>query len=460
MVEASITLLEEWFTDSRLTTNGSVSVDIRFLNSFQPPMSIGVVTLARQPIISVTTNVAAVVPLGIAFHNDLLVVPVYAHVVYSVATFSVLCNVSDGMRFEIDHLEIGSKWNYEVRQQFLTDISIVAMLSDPSTATDNPVSAEILFNLALRVMPNATPSQKQNFSCSVLYISHVLNEKVQLRNEATPQPATIYDYFNNDPFIGEIQIEQSQPVTVFPYAAQSQLINTAYFTGMEVSTPVMLLVAFESGSIISTIADNCTSLANSLSVEESCGNVILTGSETHGDESAVVVLSFQGLSTNITFRIWFPTSSASLVSTPTILSAVEGWINEDMSVGGCTQQYQRGKLSAFANFSFSDVSPHYEVDILGLIQSQLVSSNDSVVRIENGGILIGLQPGECEITAGINVALLRINVSSSVVTISSFNVLLTTGLSLMLPTSPYEALSVLPASAFLLQDFNVDRALV
>ena len=423
-------------------------------------MSVGVVTLVQQPTISITEDVAAVVPVGIAFHNDLLMVPVYAHVVYSVATFGVLCNVSDGMRFEMDRVEVGSKWNYEIRQQFSSDISIVAMLTDPSSATDNPASVEILFTLALRVMSNATANQKQTFSCSVLYISHVLNEKVQLRNMVTVQPATIYDYFDNDPFVGEVQIEQSQPVAVFPYAAQSQLINTAYFTGVVVSVPVRLLVAFESGLIMSTVADNCSSLTDSLSIEESCSNVILTGSETRGEEAAVVMLSFQDLSSDITFRIWFPTSSATLISTPAVLSAVDGWMGEDVSVGSCTQQYQQGKLSAFANFSFSNTSPQFDVDIFSLIQSQLVSSNDSIIGIGSDGSLIGLQPGECEITGGINVAPLTINVSSSPVTIASFNVLLTTGISLVLPTDPYEVLSVLPASAFLLQDFNIDRVMV
>jgi len=310
LIEASITLPELWFTDSRLTTNGSVSVDIRFLDSFQPPMPVGVVTVVKQPTISITEDVAAVIPVGTAFHNDFLMVPVYAHVVYSVATFGVRCNLSDGMTFEIDHLEIDSKWNYEIRQQFSTDVSIVAMLNDPSTVTDNPAAAEILFTLAVRVMQNATTDQKQTFSCTVLYISHVLNEKVQLRNLVTPQPATVYDYFDNEPFVGQIQIQQLQPVAVFPYAAQSQLINTAYFTNVTLTVPVQLLVVSQSGSVMSMVADNCTSLSDSLSVEESCGNVVLTGKETHGEESAIAVFSSQGLSTNVTFRIWFPTSSA------------------------------------------------------------------------------------------------------------------------------------------------------
>jgi len=135
-------------------------------------------------------------------------------------------------------------------------------------------------------------------------------------------------------------------------------------------------------------------------------------------------------------------------------------MEEDLMVGGCTQQYQQGKLSAFANFSYSSDSPQFEVDIFSLIQSQLVSSNDSIVRIENDGSLVGLQPGESVISAGVNVAPLTINVSSSPVTVQSISVLLTTGISLILPSEPYDVLSVLPASVLLLEDFNVDRARV
>ena len=457
-MEVSISLPEEWFTDSSLTTNGNVSVDIRFLNSFQSLKPIGTVTLIRQPQIRLTEDVVAVLPVGTVFHNDLLMVPVYAHVVYSVATFSMLCNVSEGLMLENNSIIIDSKWNYEIRQQLPTDISVVAMLADPSGVTDDPATPEILFTLGIRVGQNAPPGQRQNFGCTVMYISHVLNEKVQLRNMVTPQPATIIDYFDSDPFLGEIQIEQSRPVAIFPYTQQSHLINTAYFTGIEVSVRVQLLVIYESGSIVYSTPDNCTSLTDSVSLNTPCNRVILTGSETHGDESAVVSLQYQGLETNVTFRVWFPESPIQLVSSPVNLSAVEGWMDQELSIDSCVQQYQRGKLSAFANFTYSKSSARYEVNIFNLIQSQLVSSNDSVVRTSDDGMLVGLQPGECQISAGNSILPLSVHVLASSVQVESLNALLTTGISLSLPSGPYEVLSTVTASAFLLQDFNTDGA--
>ena len=453
-MEASITLPEEWFTDSRLTTNGSVSVDIIFLNTSES-FRIGTVTLIRQPDITFTEDVVAILPVGTVFHNDLLMVPVHAHVVYSVATFSMLCNVTDGLIFERDGIVIDPKWNYELRQHLPTDISIVAMLSNPGSVTDQPAAPEVLFTLSVRVMPAAQTGQRQNFSCSVLYVSHVLNEKVQLRNMVTPQPATIIDYFDNNPFVGEIQIERSQLLAIFPYTQQSELINTAYFTGIEVSVPVQVLGVHQSGAITPYTPDDCTSLTDSVSINTMCTRVILTGNETRGDELAVVSLHYRGLVTNMTFRIWFPESPVSLVSTPANLSAVEGWLDQDLSLNRCVQQYQRGKLLAFANFTYSGQSPCYEVNIFSLIQPQLASSNDSVVRIDNDGMLVGLQPGECEITAGTNILPLTVHVLASSVQVENFNVLLTTGISLILSSHPDETLT---ASAFLLEDFNIDGA--
>ena len=458
-MEASVSLPEVWFTDPGLTTNGNVFVDIRFFNSFESPKSIGTATLIRQPRIQFTTkDVVAILPVGIAFHNDLLMVPVQADVVYSVATFSMLCNVSDGLVLENNSIIIGSKWNYEIRQQLSTDISIVAMLADPSDVTDNPVTPEVLFTFGIRVTPSAPPSQRQHFSCTVMYISHVLNEKVQLRNMITPQPATIIDYFDGNPFLGEVQIEQSRPVAIFPYTQQSHLINTAYLTGIEVSVPVQVLAIYESGSIRFSTPDNCTSLTDSVSLSTLCNRVILTGNETHGDESAAVFLQYRGLETNVTFRVWFPESPIQLVSTPANLSAVEGWMDQDLSTNGCVQQYQRGKLSALANFTYSESSPRYEVNIFSLIQTQVVSSNDSVVRISDDGMLVGLQPGECQISAGSNILPLSVHVLVSSVQVESLNALLTTGVSLNLPSDAYEVLSTVTASAFLLQDFNIDGA--
>jgi len=456
-VETSITLPEEWFTDSRITTNRSVSVYISFLNSFQS-LQVGVVTLIQQPNITLTNDIVAILSVRTLFHNDPLMVPVYAHVIHSVATFSMLCNVSEGLMLEKDNIIIDSKWNYEIRQQLPTDISIVAMLSNPSDIIDDPAAPEILFNVAIRVMSNASTSQTQNFSCSVLYISHVLNEKVQLRNMVTPQPARIIDYFDNDQFVGEIQIEHSQPLEIFPYTQQSQLINTAYFTGVEVSVPVGVIVVHNSGSIMRFTPDNCTSLTDSVSINAMCNRVVLTGNETHGNESAVVTLHYQHLVTNVTFRIWFSESPVNLVSTPANLSSVEGWMDQGFSMNDCVQQYQRGKLLAFANFTYSENSSRYQVNIFSLIRSQLASSNTSVVRIDDDGTLVGLQPGQCQITAGINILPLTVHVLTSSVQVESFNALPTTGISLNLPRDPYKILSQITASAVLLQDFNIDGA--
>ena len=421
---------------------------------------VGTVTLIRQPEITVIEDVVAVLPFGVAFHNDLVMVPVYAHVIYSVATFSMFCNVSDGLMFETENIVINSKWNNETRQQRPTDISIVAMLRDPSDVTDHPVTREVLFTLGIRVVSSAPTSQKQNFSCSVLYISHILNEKVQLRNAVTPQPATVIDYFDNDRFMGEIQIELSRPLAIFPYTQQFHLINTAYFTGIEVSVPVQVLVIYQSGSITFSTPDNCTPLTDSLSMNTLCNRAILNGSETHGDKSAIVILEYKGLVTNITFRVWFPDSPIELVSTPANLSAIEGWMDEGLPTNNCVQQYQRGKLLAFANFTYSENSTcRFEVNIFSIIQSQLMSSNDSVVTISDDGILIGLQPGECQISAGVNILPLTVYVlSDSVQVESSLNAVLATGISLHLPGDPYEVLSTENASAFLLQDFNTDGA--
>ena len=457
-MEASITLPEEWFTDPSLTENGNVSVEIRFLNSFEPPKPIGTVTLIRQPQVQFTKDVVAILPVGTAFHNDLLLVPVHADVVYSVATFSMLCNVSDGLMLENNSITISSKWNYEIRQQLPTDISIVAMLADPSDVTDNPVTPEILFTLGIRVRQSAPPSQRQSLSCGVMYISHVRNEKVQLRNMVTPQPATIVDYFDGDPFLGGVQIERSRPVAIFPYTQQSHLINTAYFTGIEVSVLVQMLAIYESGSIAFPTPDNCTSLSDSVSLNTLCNRIILTGNETHGDEFAVVSLQYQGLETNVTFRVWFPESPIQLVSTPANLSAVEGWMSQNLSTNSCVQQYQRGKLSALASFTYSKNSSRYEVNIFNLIQTQLVSSNDSVIRISDDGMLVGLQPGESQISGGGNILPLSVHVLTSSVQVESLNALLTTGISLNLPSDPYEVLSTVTASAFLLQNFNIDGA--
>ena len=89
-------------------------------------------TLIRQPEVVLTKDVVAVFPIGTAFHIDLMV-PVYAQ--------------SDGLMLENNSIIIDSKWNHKFRQQLPTDISIVAMLSNPSGVTDNSATPEILSTL-------------------------------------------------------------------------------------------------------------------------------------------------------------------------------------------------------------------------------------------------------------------------------------------------------------------------
>ena len=456
MCESTIPLPTEWFSHSQ--DAATLSITARFLNSFDSPQQIGTVTVRPRPSLSFTNDVALVLPGRPIQRTQLFDVPVYAHSSYSVAAFGVRCEVSS--QFGIENVVIDQNiWISEVRPQDYqgsTDIGVVAILRNPEAASEALVSQpEMIFSLQIRVLQTASEGDIGTVNCTTVHLSNVYDVKIQPRGMVTPTPSIVFDSnLNNDPTIGEVRMAQSVPRGLFSYATQSQVVNTAALNLAPVRLPLVHLVAMSSGMHVNASVVSCQSSSQAFQLSSACDVVTLNGSEDSGADSDIVLTQVGEFSSSLTIRVWYPINNVLLESTRSTLSAVQNWLTPlPDSSRQCRQNYQQAKLSAFAEFAYSALSPSFTASVLPLLISQLEISNSSVIEVSDVGVVTALMPGTSTISAGPIVSPTTIVVSDQEVEVSSLDVSVFSALNLNVPMPPYPLVSSQSASVSVEQDF-------
>ena len=454
LCEATVPLPTAWFSLS--LNSATVSVDIRLLDSLAAPTTIGTVTVNPQPSVDFVNNLAMVLPASPLSPSHLFTAPVYAHASFHVATFSVRCFTS---ALSVEAVQIDQAvWMSEVRPmqyQGGQEVGVVAVLRDPESVTgDLVVQPELIFSLQLRVLSSASPGSLASINCTTLYLSNIYNEKIQPDGHVTPTPSLIIDSnLENSPTVGEVRVAQDVPKALFSYPNQAQIVNTAVYSGVPVTIQVNNLIAMSSGLLVPASGVSCQWDSPAFTLTSQCNQIMLNGSESVAADSAVIITTVSGFSSSLTVRVWFPSSRASLQSTPSTLSPVQGWVSLNFS-GQCSQQYQRGMIQANSLYSYSASSPVFSVNILPLLSSQLTSSNPSVVALGDDGMLQALSPGVATISAGDRVSPVVVTATDTPVQVSALDVTVFSGLSINFPTPPYPIASSQLASVVIEQSFD------
>ena len=345
------------------------------------------------------------------------------------------------------------KWIAEIRQLGSTEVGITAILRSPESTTDTPVPPEVIYTLRIQLLSSGAAT----INCTTVYLSNILNDKIQPRGLVTPIPTLVVDSNpDNDPYVGEVVVAQAEPRGLFSFAEQAQVVNTAVFNYQSIHIGLTHYIAMSSGSpLVPASSVQCYTDSSSFHLSSSCDEIFLNGSETTGADSDVILIQADNNFTAIVlFRVWYPRSGASLEVTPSVLHPIGGWIAPNAS-GQCTQQYQQATISAFAELSYSQTSPVFIVSILPLLTGLLSTSDAGIIEItEDGTTLKALRPGSSFVAAGLGVAMATVTVIDVPVEISFLEVVLFSGLTLTLPTPPYPLVSTQVASATPQQDFN------
>ena len=447
----------QWFSHNQ--PSASLSVVTRFFTSFNPPVTIGSVTVRPQPILSLLNDIAIVTPGRPVEVSELFEVPVYAHATYSVATFGVRCEVSQQLVVEGMNID-SNTWIAEVRplnyQQGLPEIGIAAVLRNPESVSEGVVTqAQLIFSLQVRVLRSALEGSIANINCTTAYLSNIYNEKIQPRGLVTPVTSLAVDSNpNNDQTIGDVQIAQTVPRGLFSFADQAQIVNTAVFSLVPLEVQLTHLVAMSSGAVVPVSSVTCQTASSAFYVSDICDHIFVNGSETDGAESDVVVAQYQDFAFSVPLRVWFPTSDMIIESRPSTLYAIQGWISPN-ETGQCVQQFQQAELSAFASFAYSPSSPMFTVSILPHIVHLLVPSDPDVIAISGNGTVFGLMPGSSLITAPSSlISPVNVTVVGEPVQVTSLDITLFSGLILNVPASPYPLLSAQLASVGVERSFT------
>ena len=405
-----------------------------------------------------TNDIAFITPSRPVFHSQLFDIPVLGHATYSVAAYSVRCEVGDNLAIESVNVD-ASVWIAEIRPlDFLStrEVGVVAILSNPEEADETMiVQPQLLFSLQVRVLQSAQAEIKEPINCTTAYLSNIYNEKIQPRGQVTPLPALSISHNSISPGLGEVTIAQSLPRGMFSYAEQSQIVNTAVLNEIPFSLKLTHLVAMSSGTLVNASNVQCSTDSIAFQLSKQCNQIIFDGTEpvgTSGDTISTTYLNFTSL---VSVRVWYPKLPLSVQVSPPTLKLIEGWFTLS-ELGICSQQYQQATLDVYAEFSYNDPeSPVFIVSVLPLISHLLNSSNSEVVVVsDDRSSLTALSPGTSTIYAQHNIPPTIVTVTGDSVSINSLDITVFSGLRINLPASPYAQLSTQTASVDIDQVFD------
>ena len=449
--QAALTLPTQWF--SGIQTVATVTVDVYLLGSLQARAPIGSTLVYPRPPLVVADDVVVVLPSRPIPPGQLFTAVAYADATYSVATYSLRCEV--GTELSIESVSVDrTTWMAQVNPPWGRDVTVAAVLRDPVATDDVPTSTQQIFSLQVKVSQYATGSNT-GFNCSILYLGNIRNEKIQPHGMATPTAAMVLNLAlaaGSASSWTAVLVDFPVPRGLLSYASQAQLVNTAVISGAQIRVPIAHSIAMSNGAIVPvTLGVSCTSNSAAFSLSPSCGEVILTGNETSGTQSNFVLFVAMNFSAVVSFRVWFPYSQSGVEVVPSVISVVEDWVDSS-----CTKQYQPGQISAYADFSYSPQSPVYRISVLPLVRDLLSSLNTSVVQIAANGTIRAVGPGTAVISAGPRLVPATVAVEdTSHIRVTDLDVTLFSGLTLSVPRPPYPGTSVQQASVTLLQDFAV-----
>ena len=431
--EAFVVLPEAWFDHDLIEAIASVT--IRLLDSDDLPVIIGTVEIKAEPNDEVRNGIVLFLPSRPQSPGELFTAVAAAHAGYPVATFSLRCAVS--AQLSIEELVVDSvKWTYESRWFETSEVGIAAFLADPVSSEsieDAITDWEELFSLRVRVKQDVSSSGIIN--CTLVYLSNILNDKLQPRGLVTPAPVRPISANNErDSPHGVILVASSVPRALLSYASQAQIVNTAVFNGDLLQVGLTHYVVYSNGlASISGHMVSCDSTSSAFQLSTDCSSVLLTGNETSGADMDEIHVSFGNFTKTISLRVWYPSTTPSIIATPSTAQAVSGWIATDTS-GQCTQQYLPISLTVHAIYSYHPtLGPSFTVNVLPLIQDVLSSSDPTVVTVLNSGTVRALSAGTSVISAGESITPATVTVTNELLQISIIETTVFTDLQLSLP---------------------------
>ena len=203
-------------------------------------------------------------------------------------------------------------------------------------------------------------------------------------------------------------------VAIFPYAQQTEFINTAVLNGNVISEPVELYTAYTSGQItphIGAVSSCVSSHPDALTVDAQCSNLLLLGSEMSGSDTVNITFTVSGRAGVLPVKVYYP----QLPLTYSLSDAVLNRIQYSLAAPDSCTVYQQTTVSVSTTFLagsrvLTDVS----------LRDVSLTVNDTAVAVVIGNVVYGLSTGSVQVCADVqrNLGCVEIMVSDETVRVA------------------------------------------
>jgi len=179
---------------------------------------------------------------------------------------------------------------------------ISASPASPLTRSVTASGAETLFQVSLSVVGSAAVNVDAAINCSVFDLYDAKGVAVYTQ---FPSSASYYDRYGSNNVGGHVHVANNSVVGVLPYVSQSEFVNTAAITGVQVQSAMSVLGLMSDASAV-TLSSGLSCVSGNPSIVQvtsSCSLVYLTGSEISGSSKVGVSVSYGGFVSTVFTRV-------------------------------------------------------------------------------------------------------------------------------------------------------------
>ena len=143
-------------------------------------------------------------------------------------------------------------------------------------------------------------------------------------------------------------------IALYAHAPQTELVNTAVLNEELVTIPISVSGLYENNTIASVSGYSCQLIDSTgetslfIDNDNDCSAVFMNGSETKGADNVTLKITLESVATNISFKVWFPSSPVKLQLGSDVLKAIDGAIGPT-SCGA--QLYQSTTITVMSNLT-------------------------------------------------------------------------------------------------------------
>ena len=286
-----------------------------------------------------------------------------------------------------------------------------------STTSTSDVTGSYIDVVTLRFKVKTSASAGSYGDVLQLSVTQMVNEfSLGFANDVTGQ---VNDERGGAQIEGQITVKELSYAGLFAYASVNELANVAPLSGESASSVLSSVVVYddadENNDDVSSEATcrlmDATSASSVVSVSDDC-TVTASGTHLAGAGAVGVSVAVGELSTNATFRVWFPTAVALKVSDSSLgalmpsteLVGASSRLERALRLNDtCSMRYQKTELRAYGTFSLGAASStSVTVDVTDLVD--FASSNTVVGTIVEptndiySPVLQGLEPGTTDVS--------------------------------------------------------------